>query len=151
MATLSVPQKAKLAIWMWSSLVRSAIALRRHPLPRVIARLVQRPTRCRSAASLDPARLSRASYRALAVRNRRPRCLLRALVLLELLRAQGRPAVLVIGLPEEAVDQDAHAWVELDGVDVGPPPGSAGHLPLVRYPEPPVRTGADMEGRARWD
>jgi hypothetical protein len=41
--------------------------------------------------------------------------------------------VLVIGLPREAITKDAHAWVELDGTDVGPPPGRAGHEPMARF------------------
>ena len=39
---------------------------------------------------------------------------------------------LVIGLPEQAKDERAHAWVELEGRDVGPPPGRAGHLEMAR-------------------
>ena len=37
---------------------------------------------------------------------------------------QGDPAVLAIGLPEGARDHTAHAWVEVDGADVGPRPGA---------------------------
>jgi hypothetical protein len=59
-----------------------------------------------------------------------------ALVLYRLLRAQGDRAELVIGLPSDARTKDAHAWVELDGVDVGPPPGRSGHLELTRYSAP---------------
>jgi hypothetical protein len=54
-------------------------------------------------------------------------------VLYRLLRSRGEPAELVIGLPREPKDKDAHAWVELDGRDVGPPPGKAGHEQLARY------------------
>lgn len=41
--------------------------------------------------------------------------------------------MLVIGLPEEPVDERAHAWVELEGRDVGPPPGRGNHVELARY------------------
>ncbi len=44
-------------------------------------------------------------------------------MLYRLLREQGDAAELVIGLPKNPADKSAHAWVELDGVDVGPPPG----------------------------
>ena len=71
--------------------------------------------------------------RAFLVGPYQPRCLLRALVLFRELRRQGDPAELVIGLPRELVDKDAHAWVEIDGVDVGPPPGRGPHEPLARY------------------
>ena len=37
-------------------------------------------------------------------------------------------------LPGEARDQTAHAWVELNGRDVGPPPGRNGHAELARFP-----------------
>jgi hypothetical protein len=72
--------------------------------------------------------------RTLRIGRRRPRCLINALVLFRLLRADGQPAELVIGLVADAPDHEAHAWVELDGVDVGPPPGSGRHIPMARYP-----------------
>ena len=50
-----------------------------------------------------------------------------------LLREQGDEPELVIGLPQTAADKDAHAWVELDGVDVGPPPGRGTHEELARF------------------
>ena len=55
-------------------------------------------------------------------------------MLYRLLRRQGDPAELVIGLPASPRDKDAHAWVELDGRDVGPFPGRNGHVELARYP-----------------
>ncbi len=61
------------------------------------------------------------------------RCLERSLVLYALLREGGARAELVVGLPVEAEEPDAHAWVEVDGLVVGPPPGRAGHEPLARY------------------
>jgi hypothetical protein len=56
-----------------------------------------------------------------------------ALVLFRLLREQGDAAELVIGLPENPGGKDAHAWVELEGVDVGPPPGRSGHDEMARF------------------
>jgi hypothetical protein len=54
-------------------------------------------------------------------------------VLFRLLRAQGDPAELVIGLPHEPRDEEAHAWVEIQRVDVGPPPGKGSHEELARF------------------
>lgn len=66
----------------------------------------------------------------------RPRCLHTALVLYRLLQLGGQPAVLVIGLVPSSETKDAHAWVELDGVDVGPPPGRGRHEQLLRLEGP---------------
>lgn len=105
--------------------------LRRVALPALVDRL--------TAVSATPgprypaAWLGTAVNRALRYVSRDPTCLWRSLVLLRLLRAQGDRAVLVIGLPEEPVDERAHAWVELEGRDVGPPPGRGNHVELARY------------------
>lgn len=106
--------------------------LRQRPLPDVVREL---------GTSGDawwervrPLRLSRIVHRALGIGPWHPRCLIMALVLFRLLRAQGDDAELVIGLPTEPEDKDAHAWVELDGRDIGPPPGKNGHEELARYP-----------------
>jgi len=77
--------------------------------------------------------LSGAVDRSLRLGPFRTRCLFGALVLYRLLREQGDPAELVIGLPEEARDQAAHAWVELGGFDLGPPPGRGTHTELARF------------------
>jgi len=78
-------------------------------------------------------RLSRAVDRCLLVGPARARCLVRAMVLYRLLRRQGLRPQVVIGLPPAAGAPDAHAWVELDGHDVGPAPGRSGHDELARY------------------
>ena len=106
------------------------MGLRREQLPAYVARLGKPRER---RAPLSPARLSRAVDRSLRLGSHRPRCLVNALVLFRLLREQGTPAELVIGLQETPADKDAHAWVELDGADVGPPPGKGPHLELARF------------------
>ena len=108
-----------------------SVRVRREPLPRLVAELsaVGSDQRRRS---YRPATLARAVDRSLRIGNRRPRCLINALVLFRLLREQGDEVELVIGLPVEAADERAHAWVELDGKDVGPPPGRAGHEEMAR-------------------
>jgi len=124
-------RKARLAAHIWWSFVLVHLLLRREPLPEVVRRLgadgVAR------WPSLPPRRLSRLVERCLRIGRWRPRCLIGALVLFRLLRSQGAVAELVIGLPEEADGHEAHAWVEIDGLDVGPPPGRGAHEPLARY------------------
>ena len=69
----------------------------------------------------------------MTVRGTPPRCLIAALVAFRLDRAEGHLVEIVIGLPMQPVDKDAHAWLEIDGHDVGPPPGRYGHVELARY------------------
>src|SRR5215216_7015133 len=112
--------KVRLAMRVWRTYARVRIGLRRAPLPAFVRELG------RTAAAVDqhpPALLSLAVHRSLHLGPLRPRCLTSALVLYRLLREQGDPAEVVIGLPRDAQDHAAHAWVELGDRDVGPPPG----------------------------
>lgn len=128
---LSLRAKTGLAVRIWVLLARVVVGLRREPLPALVARLGRASPE--PGERLAPDRLSRAVDRSLRVGGRRPRCLVNALVLYRLLREQGDDAELVVGLPARPVDKDAHAWVELGGVDVGPPPGRSGHEELARF------------------
>lgn len=130
-APLTLRGKAGLALRIWVLLARVLVGLRREPLPAFVARLGRPPAG--DAERLAPERLSRAVDRSLRVGGRRPRCLVNALVLYRLLHEQGDDAELVVGLPARPVDKDAHAWVELGGIDVGPPPGRSGHEELARF------------------
>jgi Transglutaminase-like superfamily len=123
--------KVRLTLRIWLRFAAVRLTVRRTPLPDLVAGLGRpaRPTDARYA----PARLSRAVYRSLRLGRRRPTCLVSSLVLFRLLREQGDAAELVIGLPPASGDPIAHAWVELGGQDVGPPPGRGGHLPLARF------------------
>ena len=123
--------KARLALRVARSYVRVRSRVRRQPLPAFVAELSREASG--GAEHQPPARLSRAVDRVLRVGNRQPTCLVNALVLFELLRDQGDRAELVIGLPASPADKDAHAWVELNGVDVGPPPGRSGHAEMARF------------------
>lgn len=123
-------RRATLACHVWRIAAGVVIRLRREPLPQVVSRYSAGD---RGGQPLPPWFLARAVDRALRIGGSRPRCLINALVLYRLLREQGDPAELVIGLPQAATDHRAHAWVELEGRDVGPPPGRAGHQPLARY------------------
>ena len=130
-ARLSLIARARLAahIWRWFLVVR--LRMNREPLPQLVAR-VGHPIR-RRLDYQPPLRLSRAVDRSLRLGGWRPACLVNALVLFRLLREQGDMAELVIGLPASASDHIAHAWVEVLGVDVGPPPGRSQHTPLARF------------------
>jgi hypothetical protein len=129
-APLSLPGKAGLALRIWSLYPRVVVGLRREQLPAFVAKLGATGT---GRAPRSPAQLSRAVDRSLRLGSRRPRCLVSALVLYRLLREQGDDVELVIGLPARPADKDAHAWVELDGADIGPPPGKGPHEELARF------------------
>jgi hypothetical protein len=130
-APLSLPVKLQLALRIWVRFAVIQLSLRRRPLPDLVARLARPASRV--ARHHPPARLSRAVDRALRVGGRQPTCLVNSLVLFRLLREQGDEAQLVIGLPEDGRNRIAHAWVELDGRDVGPAPGRGAHEPLARF------------------
>jgi hypothetical protein len=128
---LGIPARLGLAVRIWTAFIRARLMTKAHPLPIAVTRLgaAGRPPRYRIA----PRRLGSIVARVLRFGPWRARCLWTALVLYGLLRDQGDEAELVIGLPLEPKDFDAHAWVEIDGKDVGPPPGRARHEELARY------------------
>jgi transglutaminase superfamily protein len=123
--------KAKLAARIWALFFSVRGPVKRRPIPDYVASLGAVPPR--TSPPVSPHRLRRAVERTLRIGPWRPRCLVGALVLYRLLREQGDAAELVIGLPVEALTHEAHAWVELDGVDMGPAPGRAGHEALARF------------------
>jgi hypothetical protein len=122
--------KAWLLGRVWLAAIRVQLALRRQRLPDAVVAL-GRPSRRRRT---PPALLSRAVSRGLRFGPWQPRCLIRSLVLYQLLREQGDTPDLVIGLPERADTHEAHAWVELGGRDIGPMPGRGNHRELSRFP-----------------
>lgn len=127
-----LPVKAALAIRIWSVYLAVEIELRRCSLPVLVGRCLAIPRR--RERPQPPRRLGRAVHRALSLGRFQARCLPKALVLMRLLAEQGDEPRLVIGLPSMPKSTDAHAWVELDGRDVGPPPGRGNLEPLVSYP-----------------
>ena len=129
---LSVPRKASLVLRSWYWFVVTWARLRREPVPAVVSMLGQVPPGD-PAAGVPPVRLGRIVNRSLGIGPFHARCLFTSMVLFRLLRAQGDEPELVIGLPTEPRDKDAHAWVELGGRDVGPPPGRGRHEELARY------------------
>jgi Transglutaminase-like superfamily len=116
------------SVWLFA-VIRAR--LRRGDLPLVVRDLtaVDHPREVRAR----PVRLGRIVARTLAIGPWRARCLHTSLVLYRLLREQGERPELVIGLKEDPREKDAHAWVELGGRDVGPPPGRGRHRELARY------------------
>jgi hypothetical protein len=127
---LSSRERVTLALRVWRSYARVRWNLRRRPLPEVVSQLGASDA---EGIHLPPVRLGRAVQRALTIAGHPPRCLVSSLVLYDLLRARDERPELVIGLPESPRTKDAHAWVEIDGVDVGPPPGRGAHRELGRY------------------
>lgn len=123
------------AVLLWWRAARLAHSLRRTPLPAIVAGLMpnRMPAGPSSLLAGPPRYVSHVVDRSLRAGSWQPRCLVRALVLFELLREAGEQPWLVIGLPEQATDQRAHAWVELDGNVVGPSPGAWGHVEIARY------------------
>jgi len=102
----------------------------RHALPDLVGAL-GRSARPRGGRH-HPAGLGRTVAAVLRIGPLRARCLVTSLVLYRLLREEGYQPELVIGLPDEASSPRAHAWVEVAGQDVGPPPGRGDHRELMR-------------------
>jgi hypothetical protein len=130
-APLPLRQRVTLAVRIVRCYAEVRRRLSREPLPALAASFGDVPVR--TGEPIPARQLGWAVDRTLRIGSRRPRCIFNALVLYRLLREQGDAAVLVVGLPPDAMNKDAHAWVELDGTDVGPPPGRAGHEPMARF------------------
>lgn len=122
--------RIRLLALIWGCYLR-VVLMSRRPLPDQVRALQARPVSV--SRPVAPGRLGGAIHRGLRVGPIAPRCLPKALVMFAILSAQGLTPELVIGLPREARSHEAHAWIELDSIDVGPPPGRAGHEELVRY------------------
>jgi hypothetical protein len=125
-------EKVALLARVWWTAGRVWLELRRHALPVAVTRLGGRM----AIAPLPVRTVSRAVSRGLKIGPWQPRCIVRSLVLYALLRAQGDEPVIVIGMRDGASSTDAHAWIELEGEDVGPWPGRGSHRELTRYPRP---------------
>lgn len=129
--SLSLLAKPMLAIRVYAVYLHVMATLKTRPLPELVARLGS--PRRKARHHHPPRRVATAVHALLRIGDRRPRCLIGALVLFRLLKEQGDPAVLVIGLPDEGEDPTAHAWVEIGGWDLGPPPGKGHHVEMVKY------------------
>jgi hypothetical protein len=133
-ARIPARRKASLLVEIWRTHVNVRSELKRYPLPAVVEHLsTDGPDDRETGPRILPRRLGLVVYRALWIGRLGPRCLITALVLYRLLVRRGDHPTLVIGLPDRPRSKDAHAWIEVDGIDVGPPPGGGGHVPLARY------------------
>ena len=117
---LSLVDKISLGLQVWVLALIAWWRMKRVPLPDLVVSWS-------SAALVSDARrpqdLSRIVDRVLTVGRWQPRCIVRALVLYRLVAQRGHEPALVIGMPEKPRSKDTHAWVELAGRDLGPPPG----------------------------
>jgi hypothetical protein len=129
--TLQWRSRISLAIQIWFWYGRVRLRLQRSTLPEMVAWLAT--TRGSGVPAVEPRRLGRIVDRILPPRLSGATCLTRSLILYRLLHLQGRRPQLVVGLPHHPKDHEAHAWIELDGTDVGPPPGGRRFTPLARY------------------
>jgi hypothetical protein len=129
--SLGLRAKALLIVQIWIAFARIRIGLRRRGLPGLVRHLGKRGDSV--PREIDARRLGRIVFRVLNIGPVRTRCLSNALVLYTLLHERGLKAELVIGLPSTPTTKDAHAWVELNGADMGPPPGRGCHSELARY------------------
>jgi hypothetical protein len=116
----SALDKARLAGEILWAYVRVRWSLRRESLPAVVDRLrVQsgRPDRAPFAdVEGDGPRLGRAVVRTIDRLPSGSRCLMRSLVLLQVLARRGIEGDLVIAVrPSEELTLDAHAWIEVEG------------------------------------
>lgn len=130
-SSLPLHRRVALAVRVVRCYAQVRRRLSREPLPSLAASFGE--VQVRPGEPIPARQLAWAVDRTLRIGSHRPRCIFNALVLYRLLREQGDPAVLVVGLRPDAITKDAHAWVELDGADVGPPPGRAGHEPMARF------------------
>jgi hypothetical protein len=129
---LRVATKLGFAGLTWFEYFRLVVRIRRTSLPDLVHSLESSPYRV-SLPPLEPRRLGRLVSRVLDRGPFHPRCLTLSLVYFRMLARQGTEAHLVVGLPESPTHHDAHAWVEVAGEVVGPPPGRLGHEEMVRY------------------
>jgi hypothetical protein len=125
-------RRVRLAVAIWFRyLVVKALLVRKLPLPKVVETLRRRPHR--RPPHQEPRQLGRSIVRSLSIGNLQPRCLTLALVHSSFLQDMELAHDLVIGLPRNPTSVAAHAWIELDGIDIGPPPGRHGHEEMARF------------------
>jgi hypothetical protein len=118
-------EKVSLAFEIVGSYVRQRVRLRRSKLPEALAELrrplsAERVDRAELDEQLTGIRLGRAVERTLGALPADARCLVRSLVLVDMLSRRGIEASFVLGVRKEG-DFEAHAWVEKGGVALLPP------------------------------
>lgn len=120
-------QKLALALEILRGYVRIRRSLARHQLPEVLESIRRRsPTHPEERRDLDDQltgiRLGRAVSRTLGALPADARCLVRSLVLTEMLAQRGIASTFLIGVRSGSNFQ-AHAWVEKGGVPLLPANG----------------------------
>ncbi len=113
----TVPAKLLWAVRVYWTWVAVLLRIGRTPLPDLVEQM-RGPSRV--SLPWSPQRAVANVARLLRVRNPGARCLVASLVGLRMLSRMGCGAELVIGLPSNPVDHSAHAWLEVDGRDIGP-------------------------------
>jgi len=122
------PEERRALALAWAYLLVSDLALRILPLPRV-ERLLSRLSTRRPEPGLSPGRLAQLTGIAARHHLRPMACLPQSLALQALLRRQGLPCELKIGVRRAGGELQAHAWVEHAGAPLGEP---MPYLPLAR-------------------
>lgn len=114
--------QAQLAAEILATYLRVRLALRRHPLPAVLAALRRSPGAPAELSCARGRRLGEIVTRALQLLPTDGRCLVRSLVLLALLARRGIATTLVLGVAPGG-GLAAHAWVEHEGAPLLPSGG----------------------------
>jgi len=125
------PDRVYLAVQIWYWYVRIRLRIRYATLNDLVAWLAR--SRGTRNSQIEPRRLGRIVARTLPFGLSGSTCLTRSLILYRLLHREGLDPALVVGLPAQPKNHEAHAWIELGGRDVGPPPGGRHFAPLARY------------------
>lgn len=118
-----------LAVGGWAAL-RTPFWLRPARLPEILAIPALDPRALRSEPSAGTIRAARGIVRRLGMLPGglwRGTCLYRSVAEVLLRRDAGQPARLQIGARRAGEEIGAHAWVECDGIPVGPDAAEAAH------------------------
>jgi hypothetical protein len=126
----SFSSKVALALRIWWLAGVAWWKMRTEPLPGLVK---QWSFPDAGTGNRSPLKLRRIVDRVLILGGWRPRCIIRAMVLYRLVAETGLEPELVIGLPLESNSKDTHAWVEINGHDLGPWPGRGNHHAMARF------------------
>lgn len=134
---------AALGAEAWIELLTVQWALRRRPLPDVLARLDRIPAakpltagrwRIGGPVPATPQELSTAVQRAAHYLPVPTLCLPQSIALAKMMALRGDSCEVIIGALPQNGSLDAHAWVEYEGSPLNSPPDSADKHPvLIRH------------------
>jgi Transglutaminase-like superfamily len=126
---LSLAGKLRLGVEVLVLYARTRLAMSRHDLPTVAARLRARRSPVRPVSKAARLRLEAVVMRVLAHLPTDSPCLVHSFVLLALLERRGARPKLVIGVTA-GPEFEAHAWVECDDEELLPT-GSGKYKPIT--------------------